>query len=264
MRKQAQQIRWGLDREGKMPRLNYAKITKGDAVSALMNLYRQHPPFMEELAKIREPYLETIKKFTVDGIVYFIENGISLSDYYQAAVNYMSGKNKKDPFPAEKFDYISQLQTYLDSLNELAYKWKLRATWAILVLVEFDMFDVLSNVGLPEELDIPMEILGTMLPWPPLLPPLEIKVPSWAVIVMGRKKIMSEIAGRLKQYEGELKEIGLKEYPSSLNNHARWWFEHYVLGKKYKEIDEKLYKVNMETIKRKAWEFSKLVGIKMT
>jgi hypothetical protein len=47
---------------------------------------------------------------------------------------------------------------------------------------------------------------------------------------------MSEIAARISDYEQELKEMGIKEQPSSLIHHARWWFEHYVKGIKYDDI----------------------------
>jgi hypothetical protein len=240
-----------------MPRLNYSKITKGDAVSALIRIYRQQPLFMKELTKIREPYQDTIKKFTFDSIAYFLENGISPSDYYQSAVNYVSGKNEQDPFPSEKLGYISQLQPYYDSLNELAYKWKLRAVWAVVALFGFDMIDVLLKEGLPDELDMPMEVLGEILPWSPKLPPLEIKIHSWAVITMGREKILSEIADRIKQYELELKKAGLAEYPSSLENHARWWFEHYINGKKYDEIAQ----METETPGGSLISYAKNIGI---
>ena len=54
-----------------MPKLNYPKITKGDAISALIRLYRKHPKFMKESKEIRKPYMEIIQKFAVDSMVYF-------------------------------------------------------------------------------------------------------------------------------------------------------------------------------------------------
>ncbi len=107
-----------------------------------------------------------------------------------------------------------------------------------------------------------------MAPWPPPLPPLKIEVSAWTFFVFSRDEITSEIADRLYDYEKKLKQIGIKEYPSSLVRHARWWFEHFVNGKKYDEIAQQetytpggsiiSYAKNVGIAVRK---FGKLVGI---
>lgn len=246
-----------------MPKLNYPKITKGDAITALLKLYRKEPDFMTELDKIRQPYMAILSKFAKDSKAFFKNGSISPAEYYQAAIDYSKGKSKKDPFPAETFHYLSQLQPYFDCLSELAHKWKLRAPWAVIVLSLFDLTDLLKAQGLPDEIDIPLENFESIYPWAPPLPPLEIKVPAWAIIRFGRKKILSEIANKLQRYENDLKTTSLQEYPSSVEKHVRWWFEHYVKGKTYVEIDEQFQEAYAETIKRKVWNISKLIGIKM-
>jgi hypothetical protein len=40
-----------------MPKLNYPQITKANVIKALMDLYRNYPPFMNELNEIKEPYI---------------------------------------------------------------------------------------------------------------------------------------------------------------------------------------------------------------
>ena len=115
---------------------------------------------------------------------------------------------------------------------------------------------------MPEDIDVPLEQLDLLYPWPPPISPLEIKVSSWAFVFYGRKQIQAEIAKKLKEYEARLKTVGLKEKPSALENHAKWWFEHYVKGKPYQELAQQFPGTEEETIKRKVWEFSKLVGIR--
>lgn len=105
-----------------MPKLSYPKITKGDAITALLKLYRKEADFMTELGKIRQPYLAILSKFAQDSLAFFKDSSTSPAEYYQATIDYSKGKSKKDPFPAEQFGYLSQLQPYFDGLNELVYK----------------------------------------------------------------------------------------------------------------------------------------------
>lgn len=246
-----------------MPKLSYPKITKGDAIVALLNLYRKEPEFKKELYEMRKPYMETLSKFAEDSLAFFKESNISPAEYYQAVIDYTKAKSKKDPFPTKNFHYLSQLQPYFDSLGELAYKWKLRAPWAVITLSYFDLIDLLKAQGLPGEIDIPLENLEYIYPWAPPLPPLEIKVPAWAIILFGRKAIQAEINKKLREYENKIKLKGLREYPSALNMHAQWWFEHYVHKKKYAELEYEYPSANQESIKRAVWKFTKLIGVKI-
>jgi len=245
-----------------MPKLSYPKITKGDAITALLKLYRKEPDFMTELGKIRQPYMTILSKFAQDAFTFFSNGKMSPAEYYQAAIDYNKGKRKKDPFPAEQFGYLSQLQPYFDSLNELAYKWKLRAPWAVIALSHFDLIDLLKKAqGLPDEIDIPLESLESIYPWAPPVPPLEIKIPAWAIILFGREPVQAEVTKKLQKYESEIKDKGLSEYPSSLNMHAQWWFEHYVHKKNYVQLEDEYPSANKESIKRAVWKFTKLLGI---
>ena len=185
------------------------------------------------------------------------KKNLSFPDYYQATISYMKGESKLDPLPVELAKGAAQLQLYFDALDKLAEKWKIKAPWAILILYIFDIIDALSLESLPEELDIPLEKIGSLIPWSPPLPLLKIEVSAWMLIVFGRDKIMSEIADKLKEYEGKLKGTGINEYPSSLENHARWWFEHYVNGKKYDEIAQ----METETPGGSLISYAKNVGI---
>jgi hypothetical protein len=66
------------------------------------------------------------------------------------------------------------------------------------------------------------------------------------------------------------KEIGIKEYPSRIAHHARWWFEHYVNGRTYEEIADMEVKTPGGSLISYAKnvgiavnKFSKLIGINM-
>jgi hypothetical protein len=132
-----------------MPRLSHPRITKGDAVSALIRLYRKHPPFMNELKEIRRPYFETIRKFALDGLAYFQENNVTPIDYYHATVSFMKGKSNLDPLPPEQAKDAAKLQLYFDALDELAEKWKIKAPWSVVTHFSFDIIDALSLESLP-------------------------------------------------------------------------------------------------------------------
>ena len=138
---------------------------------------------------------------------------------------------------------MAQLQAYFDALSKLAYRWKLRAPWATPMLIIYDMFDVLRIRGLvPDAIDLPLEGYISLYPWEAPVPALEIKIPAWAIVLQGRKRVLLEVGKRLRQYEEDIKVAGLKEYPSSLQRHARWWFEHFVHDKGYDDIaQEEIY-----------------------
>jgi hypothetical protein len=105
------------------------------------------------------------------------------------------------------------------------------------MLIIYDIFDVLTIKGLiGNEIDIPLEEFDALYPWASPLSALEIKVPAWAIILQGRKKVLADVGEKLQQYEKRIKSTGLTEYPSSLRKHAKWWFEHFVHGKKYDDI----------------------------
>jgi hypothetical protein len=216
---------------------------------------------MNELNEIRQPYIKTISMFASDSTSHFIENNISPNTFYQAVVNYMCYRSGADPFPAKKFEYIAQLQPYFNDLVKLADKWRLRAPWALVVLLLFDIFDSLSAIDVPDKAIIPLEKIESLYPWTQPMKPLKIMIPAWAFFLAGRDEILADISVKLKCYEKKLKKKYPKEHPSSLSNHARWWFLHHVENKTYSQITDILKRNDEETIKKGVLDFSKLVGI---
>ena len=212
-----------------MPRLSHTKILKGQAVAALVNLYRWDQEFARELDEIRDPYLDLIIQFALSSF----ESGrglrLSTKDDWKTEIKSASTESTKNIWP--------ELQPYCKTLDRLAYKWKLRAPWAVMILMLYDMNDVLRIKGLiANEMDIPLELYELMYPWEAPLPSLEVTVPAWALILEGREKVMAMIRKKLQNYESQLKASGLKEHPSSIEKHAKWWFEHHIHGKKYDDI----------------------------
>lgn len=132
----------------------------------------------------------------------------------------------------------------------------------MIALSHFDLIDLLKKAqGLPDEIDIPLEMLESIYPWAQPVPPLEIKIPAWTIILFGCKPVQAEVTKKLQKYEIEIKDKGLSEYPNSLNMHAEWWFGHYVHKKKYAELEYEYPSANRESIKRAVWNFTKLLGI---
>lgn len=243
-----------------MPKLNYPKITKGDAIFALLSIYKLDPGFKEEWEQAKKPYLPLLAQFVQETVKFWAETNLTPAQYYDRVVDFYSAEGA-DPFPAGDFASAPQLQPYFDALAVLTDKWKLKANWAVLAFFSFDLFDELKHMGIPEQVDIPLEKVDSMFPWQPPEPPLHIEVPAFAVVLLGRKRILSEIEKRLRDYEAGIKASGLKEYPSSLQQYAQWWFLHYVNGRTYKQLAKQFPDALEESIRRAVWKFSKLIGV---
>lgn len=185
----------------------------------------------------------------------------------QAVIDYNKGESQKDPFLAEQFGYLSQLQPYFDGLSGLAYKWKLRAPWGDMALFWLDLIEVLGAQWVFKEQDIPLENLDLLYPWSPPLPPLEIKIPAWAIILFGREPVQAEVTKKLRKYESEIKDKGLSEYPSGLKKAAYWWFQYNIKGKRWVDLaneeaqDDPEGGPHPENIRKAVSRFSKLIGI---
>jgi hypothetical protein len=257
-----------------MPRLSDPRITKGHAVSFLLRLYLEEPGFAAELLGLRQIHRELFEEFVLGLLGLFAryeatmttaESRKPLRKLYE-----VTGTPSRILTPptnlANLVEEIKQLnlklKPYFRDLEQLAFKWKFRAPWAGPMLHLHNMHDYLTQFGVPDAFDAPLDQLDLLYPWPPLIRPLEIRVSSWASVLYGRTYIQAEIAKQLKDYEDQLKALKYKEYPSSLQRHAKWWFEHYVKGKIYRVIHQQFPRVEEETIKRKVYEFSKLTGVK--
>ncbi len=262
-----------------MPKLSHPKIMEGQAAACLVRLYRNDTAFMKELKQLRQPYLEIVEEVAKAWMIFWgkCAEVLTPNEFQEFSIGYLEGNEQFAKLPPEFTGYINQirqkedkLQPYADKLAELAPRWKLKAPWAVPMLIFFDMADILTESGVPAEVDIPLELFDFLYPFLPPSPPLEIKVPSWAFVFYDKRQIMSEIGRKLTGHGNKLKGEGLQERPSAMEKHAKWWFEHYVHNKTYDEIaqmetytpDGSLisYRRNVGTAVRR---FSRLVGISL-
>lgn len=182
-------------------------------------------------------------------------------------MKYLGGENKESPYTNKQKKDITELHPYFDELVKLVEKWIFKAPWAVGALFVLDLIQSVA-VAPSEEQGIPLEMFELMVPWPPPLPPLKIEVSAWTFFEHSRDEIVSEIADRLFDYEQTLREMGIKEFPSDLIRHAKWWFDYYVnnksLGKISGEGFETIKKdsnLDPKNIRKAIKEFSKLVEI---
>lgn len=258
-----------------MPRLSDPRITQGLAASLLVELYLQEPEFVAEFKEVRRRHTKRLEESLTKALEVFTMYEPATGDggYFKTFRDvweafFTPGRIPDHPTHQTKLleeikEISLQASPFYRDLKQLAHKWKLRAPWAGQMLHLYIVRDYLKQFGIPDECNVPFDKMDLMYPWPSPVPSLEIRVSAWAFVFHPRKEIQSEINKRLKDYEERLKALGLKEKPSALETHARWWFEHYVKGKTYREIAQQFLRVNEETIKRKVWEFSKLAGIKI-
>jgi hypothetical protein len=263
-----------------MPRLSDPRITKGRAVTFLLRLYFEEPEFMTELGQLRQDHSELLAELMAKQLEFVGKcRAVMTTEQYQRTVYDLQGlfalQGNNPDLPRDLACQLNEIKhtttalgQYFRGLEELASRWKLRAAWAGPMLHLYAMHDYLKGLGVSDTIDVPLEQMDLLYPWPPPVPSLEIKVSSWAFVFYGRKEIQARIARKLEAYEDELKAVGMGEYPSSLERHAKWWFEHFVHGKQYDDISEEeghtpggsliSYARNVgEAVRR----FSRLIGI---
>lgn len=265
-----------------MPRLSHPRLIKGEAVACLLELYWSHPDFTREVQRLRQPYIELLSELAIEQVRFWLDcrQALPAEDYKKVLdeyyYQYALKRGRAPDFPANlscRLEEIEQraqkLQPYLDSLSELAYKWKLRARWAVYALLQYDLIHMASELfKVPKEIEVPLDAFDDWQPWPPPTPPLLIKISSLAYVYLSREQIIKQIAKQVREHEARVKDTGLRERPSSLQKHAKWWFEHYICGIHYDEIAQKetytpggsliSYARNVGNAVRK---FSKLIGI---
>jgi len=263
-----------------MPRLSDPRITKGRAVSALIRLYLEEPGFISELCRIRQKHNEVVLELISRQIELLAHCTATMTpeEYHSTSRElyaFLTRPSASHGLPSrvshrleEMKSICLKLRPYFTDLEQLAYRWNLRASWAGPMLHLDYLHDCLRTLGMPDAIDVTSEQLELLYPWPPPIPPLEVKVSAWALVLLGREEIQMDIAQKLKAYEDQLKALGMAEHPSSLERHARWWFEHFVHNKKYDEIAQEeihtpggsiiSYSRNVGDAVRR---FSKLIGI---
>jgi len=258
-----------------MPKLTIDQRTKGKAVAALLKLYKAEPGFANELKELRAPYSPVLERWLKIGVPDWIQMQKTLTkeefsitrDFFltenQTVPDSLAGK--LEPFLSIPDPHlVEQLDTYVESLTDLASRWRLKAPWAGHVLLLDHIQDMTIN-KMPEDVrnaEMPIETLEPFLPSAPL-PPLRFEVNAHELMFSGRQEIGDKFAKAIADYENKLKSLGWQELPTAIENHARWWFEHYVHNRTYPELEQKNPQVGRESIKRAVWKFSKLLDIQI-
>lgn len=258
-----------------MPKLTIDQRTKGKAVAALLKLYKAEPEFMRELRELRITYSPVLERFLNIGVPKWIQMKETLThEEFTFTRDFFLTKNRniseslanklETLLPTPDPQLASQLESYEKSLSELAYRWHLKAAWAGLVLLLDHIQDMTIN-KMPEDVrnaEMPIEILEPFLPSAPL-PPLQFEVNANELMFSGRQEMQDKFAKALADYENKLKSSGWQELPTAIENHTRWWFEHYVNNKTYPELERENPQAGGESIKRAVWKFSKLLNIQI-
>ncbi|MFC1952782.1 hypothetical protein ACFLWR_01450 [Chloroflexota bacterium] len=270
-----------------MPRLTdeFNKFT--EALGVLLQAYRRHTDFENELQQIYVPY-----RFLVLGFVLqFLEGGPGIKSHKDAIiltdneynamlsnleVEFITDRAKQ--FPKVTQNDQAQLETRMDAaclsvflkdLDELADKWKLRIpalhSWLFIELA----IDEIKAAGLI------FKIGQSFHPhYKTARGSMQVTVHDWFLAQEGQKPILKQIERLLSDRLAMLKADGLSERLSSIEQHAQWWFDYYVLDKKYKELarqypspkdtdPEERQDVNREEVIRNAVsKFSKLLQIR--
>jgi len=231
-----------------MPKLNDPRITKGRAVNGLVRLYLEEPEFRTELCQIRQKHCEVVLEFMsrqIELVAHCSATQTPEERYrtFRELYAFLIEPSASHALVSGVTDRLEEmknmrleLRPYFTDLEQLAYRWKLRAPWAGPMLHLDYLHGCMKGLGVPDAINVTPEQLELMYPWTSPIPPLEVKVSAWAFVLFGREEIQIDVAEKLRDYEPRLKALGLTEYPSSLHKHARWWFEHFVHGKKYDDI----------------------------
>lgn len=227
-------------------------ITLG-AVTTIIRLYKNEPNFENEFQQICQFYRDPIQYFILCWIKSHREAVVLPEREYQV----MLDKLKRNLVDKQVQDFNPDL--CILALDELAWRWKLRLPGH---LAGFNLF--IDKVS--EE----VKSLGIKIQEGPVFhlhfsaqsSPLKMEIPSWLIIEYGQEEVVKQVRAAISKYTKQLREKGLSDYPSSLKKHAAWWLGHYVHGKTYPELAEE-YAYGQETIKRKVWEFRKLLHIEL-
>jgi hypothetical protein len=257
-----------------MPKLTISQRTFGKAIAALLKLYKAELGFVKELDELRITYSPVLEKWLEAGVPNWIQMKKTLTqeelsitrDFFLTENQTISG-SLADKIESSLFipdPYLAgQLDAYVESLTDLAYKWRLKAPWAGRALLLDHVLEMATN-AMPEGVrnaEIPVEMLEPFLP-PAPLPPLQFEVNAYELMFSGRQEIQDKFAKALAEYENKLKSSGWQETPSAIERHAYWWFERNVHNKKYSEMEKEEPHIYREGIKRAVWKFAKLLNIK--
>lgn len=268
-----------------MPRLLPNKWIKQTAIYYLLQLYEKEDSFVEEWEEVKRQFAPSIGQMgKVNALIDAEELSAVLapSNLFASISNLQKLRNYLQSLPgiidlSELRESYSNLQDrlapYVLRLNELAYRWNLRASWAGDELMWIDVQNVGENIfnAAGASALCKLSALRTQR----LFDQEEGSLPSviWPINIFslylagGRRGFVKQFNKRLIDFEIKLKNSDVKEPPSALRKHAGWWFDHYVSNMKFSDIADRIASTNREggphpeNIRKAILTFSKLADI---
>lgn len=266
-----------------MPRLLPQEWIRQKAINYLIERYKRKSDFMREWDQIRNPYCCLLKQYAkvftlyqmMDIAIKVPHDLVRWEIDHQRVEKYLGGlppplKNSRDLHELleclEPTD--NELVPYKEKLRDLTYRWRMRADWAPDELFYDDIGTLQSSIFRAAGVTAINKLSeGQVVAYLRHSKPSGVSI-SFPVNVItlytegGRQGTERAFARYLAHFETALKHAGMKEVPSSLEKHANWWFEHYVNGRTYVQLENQFPQAR-ESIKRAVWNFSKSLEIRV-
>lgn len=268
-----------------MPRLLPPEWIKLIARNCLLRLYENDPGFMQEWNDVKRPFTPILEQAASANLINEIE-GLLIRNPPEDLITWVSDLQKLRNYVQalqsvsdlshlrESYDsLLEQLAPYIQRLNELAYKWNLRATWAGNELMWQSIHKIQQDILEAAEVESFLDLLGLQIQ--NNINTGEGKLPSDVLpinilsiyLTGGRRGFTTKLNKTLKEFEQDLRVAGAIEPPSALQRHAGWWFDHHVYHVEFPEIANKIANIKSsggphpENIRKEVIKFSELIDI---
>ena len=121
-----------------MPKLTIDQQTKDKAVAALLKLYKAEPGFANELKELRATYLPVLEQWLKISVPNWIQmKKILTKEEFTITREFFLSENQTiSDSLADKLENLlsipdphlsSQLDAYVNTLTDLAYRWRLKS-----------------------------------------------------------------------------------------------------------------------------------------
>jgi hypothetical protein len=231
------------------PKFSTEQNIKLTAITILINLYLKKAEFHQQFNQIVGVNHPAISYWTI-GWINSHKTVMPPNEYNQVYEKLKHGLN--NPVTAEDID------SCLLALDELAWRWNLKLPKP---MAGFMLFFVACIKELKASGMTTVKIGPGFHPLS-ISAPLQLTIHDWCFSELGQVAILEQVNKFLKDYAEKLHDKGMSAFPRGLEQHAKWWFDHYVDGKPYLQIGEECY-ADPETIKRKVFNFRKLLHISL-
>jgi hypothetical protein len=269
-----------------MPRLLPPEWIKLIARNYLLQLYEKEPGFVHEWNDEKRPFAPVIEHMGKASALIDAEELSTLlapSDLFASISSLNKLRDYLLSIPGDtdlcelRNSYVSmqdRLAPYILKLNDLAYRWSLRASWTGDELMWRDVQKVKENIFDAAGVSALHKLSALQIQR--LFDQEEGILPSdiWPINVFslylagGRRGFVKQFNKRLIEFEKTIKASSVKEPPSALRQHAGWWFDHYVYKMKFSDIADRIACTNREggphpeNIRKAILTFSELADIK--